>query len=300
MEQQEIDIGSFRLDLARGRLTHEGVEIELKSKALAILGALAQARGAVVTKDALMAQVWPGLVVEENNLQVHVSALRKVLAQDTSGAVHLVTVPAKGYRLLGVNHEGAPPPVAAGPNSQANRPSIAVLPFVHLGEDPAQEYFVDGVVEDIITGLSRVKWLSVVASHSSFAYRMRSADVAQIARELDVRYLLQGSLRRADDRIRISAHLIETAGNTQIWAERFDRRLGDLFALQDEIAVSVVGAIEPGLRRAEVERIRRKRPDTLDAYDLVLRALPYVYRLMPDSSAPAIPLLTKALELDPD
>src|SRR5690349_17202413 len=164
-----------------------------------------------------------------------------------------------------------------------------------MSSDPDQEYFADGVVEDIIAGLSRIKWLLVTGRTSTFAYKGKAVDLRQIGRELGVRYLLQGSVRKADDRVRISAQLVETETGIQVWADRYDRQLKDIFAVQDEIAMHVVGAIEPGLRTIELERIKRKPPENLDAYDLVLRALPFVYSLMPDHSAAAIPLLERAL-----
>lgn len=299
MAQEELVLGEFRFDTVRRLLLRDGQPVEMKSKAISILSVLAAARGAVVTKDELMAQVWPGLVVEENNLQVHVSALRKALAKDASGVVHLMTEAGRGYRLLGVNDAAA---AATSVNAAVARqgPTLAVLPFAYLGDDPAQEYFAEGVIDDIITGLSRVKWLAVVARHSSLVFRGAEADHAVAARELHADYLLHGTFRRSGDRIRLSARLTETAGGTEVWAERYERRIGDVFDLQDDIAGSVLGAVEPGLRRSEVERIRRKRPEDLQAYDLVLRALPHVYKLMPESCTPAIPLLQKALELEPD
>ena len=299
MAQEELVLGVFRLDPERRLLLRDGQPIELKAKAIGILCVLAAARGAVVTKDELMTQVWPGLVVEENNIHVHVSALRKALAKDASGAVHLMTVAGRGYRLLGVNAGAA----AATPVIDAaarQGPTLAVLPFAYLGDDPAQEYFAEGVVDDIITGLSRVRWLAVVARHSSFVFRGAEADLALAARELHADYLLHGTFRRWGDRMRLSARLTETAGGTEVWAERHERRIGDVFDLQDDVAGSVLGAIEPGLRRSEIERIRRKRPEDLQAYDLVLRALPHVYKVMPEGCAPAIPLLRKALDLEPD
>ena len=303
MTPDELRFGKFRLDLRQRRLFGDGAPLELKSRAFDILCVLASARGEVVTKEELMTKVWPGLVVEENNIQVHVSALRKALGEERGSPVHLITIPGRGYRLLGVKEasaRGAPDSGRGGVPARPDRPSIAVLPFQNLSSDPEQAYFADGVVEDIITGLSRVKWLSVIAHNSSFVYKGKAADVRQVGRELAVRYILQGSVRRFADRIRIATQLVEAQSATQVWAERYDRQLGNLFEVQDEIAMSVVGAIEPGLRMVEVERVRRKRPETLDAYDLVLRALPFVYKLMPEASAPAIPLLQKALELEPD
>src|SRR6185437_7971139 len=184
--------------------------------------------------------------------------------------------------------------------ASSDRPSIAVLPFQNMSGDPGQEYFVDGIVEDIITGLSRTKWLFVMARNSSFIYKGRVVDVKQAGRELGVRYVLEGSLRRAGDRVRITCQLIETASGTHVWAERYDRPFGDISALQDEITLSVVGAIEPSLRQAEIERAKRKRPDNLDAFDLFLRALPHAQVAMPGDSEKALSWLHKALELEPD
>jgi adenylate cyclase len=182
--------------------------------------------------------------------------------------------------------------------SLPDKPSIAVLPFQNLSGDPEQEYFADGIVEDIITGLSRIKWLFVIARNSTFTYKGRAVDVKQVGRELGVRYVLEGSVRKAADRVRINGQLIDAATGVHVWAERYDRRLEDIFALQDELTLNVVGAIEPSLREAEIERVKRKRPDNLDAYDLVLRAIPHVYVAMPEEAVKAVPLLEQALVLE--
>lgn len=180
-----------------------------------------------------------------------------------------------------------------------NRPSIAVLPFTNMSGDHEQEYFADGIAEDIITGLSRVKWLFVIARNSSFTYKGRAVDLKQVSSELGVRYVLEGSVRRSGNRVRVTGQLIDAETGAHLWAERYDRPLDDIFAVQDEITINVVGAIEPSLRRAEIDRAKRKRPDNLDAYDFVLKALPLVYTAMPDDSAKAIPLLEQALALEP-
>jgi adenylate cyclase len=181
-----------------------------------------------------------------------------------------------------------------------DRPSVAVLPFINMSGDAEQDYFADGMVEDIITGLSRIKWLFVIARNSSFAYKGRAVDVKQAGRELGVRYILEGSVRRAGSRVRVTGQLVEAETGRHVWAERYDRTLDDVFALQDELTMSVVAAIEPSLRQAEAERVKRKRPENLDAYDLVLRAMPEVYTAMPDGAARALPLLERALALEPD
>jgi adenylate cyclase len=181
-----------------------------------------------------------------------------------------------------------------------DRPSIAVLPFTNMSGDPEQDYFADGMVEDIITGLSRIKWLFVIARNSSFAYKGKAVDVKQAGRELGVRYVLEGSVRKAANRVRVTGQVVEAETGRHVWAERYDRTLDDIFALQDELTMSVVAAIEPSLRQAEVERVKRKRPDSLDAYDFVLRAMPLVYPAMPEGAAEALPLLESALKLAPD
>src|SRR5215813_8552348 len=181
-----------------------------------------------------------------------------------------------------------------------DRPSIAVLPFTNMSGDTEQDYLADGMVEDIITGLARIKWLFVIARNSSFAYKGRSVDVKQAGRELGVRYVLEGSVRKASSRVRVTGQLIEAESGRHVWADRYDRTLDDVFAIQDELTMSVVAAIEPSLRQAEIERVKRKRPDSLDAYDLVLRAIPHVYPAMPDEAAKALPLLERAINMEPN
>jgi adenylate cyclase len=181
-----------------------------------------------------------------------------------------------------------------------DKPSIAVLPFTNLSGDPEQDYFADGMVEDIITGLSRIKWIFVIARNSSFAYRGKAIDVKQVGRELGVRYVLEGSVRKSGNRVRMTAQLIDAGTGTHIWADQYDRALDDIFAVQDELTISVVGVIEPTLRKAEIERARRMRPDSLDAYDLYLRALPFTFTAMPEDADKGLTLLARAIELEPD
>jgi adenylate cyclase len=187
----------------------------------------------------------------------------------------------------------------APPLALPDKPSIAVLPFQNMSSDPEQEYFADGMVEDITTALSRTKWLFVIARNSTFTYKGRSVDIKRVGRELGVRYVLEGSVRKVAGRVRITAQLIEAEAGTHIWAERYDRSFDDIFALLDEITISTVAAIEPSLRQAEIERAKRKRPENLDAYDLVLRATPFADTGMPEGSSQAIPLLERALEREP-
>jgi adenylate cyclase len=204
--------------------------------------------------------------------------------------------PVRVYRVL----IGGTPAVTRAAQAVPDRPSIAVLPFQNLSADSEQEYFADGIVEDIITGLSRIRWLLVIARNSSFTYKGQAVDVKRVGRELGVRYVLGGSVRKFGKRVRVTAQLVEAETGTHLWAERYDRSLDDIFALQDEITLSTVGGIEPSLRAAEIERIKRKRPENLDAYDLVLRALPHVNAAMPEEARIAMPLLERALALEPE
>jgi TolB-like protein/class 3 adenylate cyclase len=216
-----------------------------------------------------------------------------------------IAEPIRVYALeVGLAASAQPTPAApaglATQRSLPEKPSVAVLPFQNMSGDAEQDYFADGMVEDIITGLARMKWLFVIARNSSFAYKGKSVDVKQVGRELGVRYVLEGSVRRVANRVRVTGQLVEAETGRHIWADRYDRTLDDVFALQDELTMSVVAAIEPSLRQAEIERVKRKRPENLDAYDLVLRAIPHVYPAMPDGAAKALPLLERALEMEPD
>ncbi len=299
------EFGPFRLDPNFELLICDGEPIELGRRAVSLLRLLVESAGQPVSKDALIDAAWPGVAVEESNLTVQIAAVRKVL--DGGGSAGWIeTMPRRGYRYVGpaVQIRGA---IATAPPARLDfglelpsGPSIAILPFANLGADPEQDYFADGVVEDIIAGLSRIRWLFVIARNSTLRYRALPIDTQQVRRQLGVRYVLQGSVRKAKDRIRISCQLVDAATETQVWAERYDRRQTDIFALQDEVSLSVVGAIEPSLRRTEAERVRRRRPDSLIDYELVLQSQFDAFSGMPEPSARALVLLERALALEPD
>jgi adenylate cyclase len=205
-----------------------------------------------------------------------------------------IAQPVKVYRVL------LDEKVATSSPALPHKPSIAVLPFQNMSGDPEQEYFADGMVEEIITGLSRIKWLWVISRNSSFIFKNKPVAVKEVAEKLGVRYVLEGGVRKSGNRIRITAQLIDAGTGAHLWAEQYDRLLEDVFALQDEITMRVIGAIEPNLRKVEIDRVKRQRPNNLNAYDLVLRALPFVSAQMPKDVAMAIPLLEDALKLEPD
>jgi adenylate cyclase len=204
-----------------------------------------------------------------------------------------ISEPVRVYRVTGTPRVAVP--ASKGPT---DRPSIAVLPFANLSDDPEQEYFADGMVEDITTALSHFKELFVIARNSSFVYKGRNVDIGQVAKELGVRYVLEGSVRKSGNRLRITGQLIDTATQAHLWADRFDGAQEDVFDLQDKITETVVGIVEPQIRKAEIGRSRRKRPENLDAYDLYLRALPHLYAMQPTDNSRALEFLTQAIELD--
>jgi TolB-like protein/tetratricopeptide (TPR) repeat protein len=293
--------GPFCLDAEAGVLLRGSEPTLLGRRAVALLRALLDGAGMLVSKEALIDAGWEGLAVAENNLTVQIATLRRTLAEQGGAEDWIQTLPRRGYRYAGpAVTRGQTGQVAANPSPfLPDKGSIAVLPFDNLSDDPAQLYFTDGMVDDIVNGLSRIKSLFVTARRSSFAYRGEAMDVPRIGRELGVRYVLEGSVRKDGSRVRVTARLVDVAHGSKIWAERYDSTSDDIFALQDDVAASVVGAVAPSVRRAEIERVRRKRPLNLDAYDLVLRAQTDVDSGMPDQVARALAVLNRAIELEP-
>jgi TolB-like protein/Tfp pilus assembly protein PilF len=303
----------FVLDCGRRELRRGTALVPLEPKVFDFLAYVIQNRDRVVTKDELIQAVWGGRIISDSAVATCISAARSAVS-DHGGQQRLIkTLPRRGLRFVGSvqQRNGAAATLAHISETSSNapsstplihpqRPSIAVLPFQNISSDPEQEYFADGFVEDVISGLARIKWLFVVARNSSFIYKGAPVDVRRVGRELGVRYLLEGSVRKDGPRVRISGQLVEAETGTHIWAERYDRAHADVFALQDELTMSIVGAIEPTLRMVEIERVKRKRPDSLDAYDLLLRALPFSYRHTTEDAAKAIPLLKKAIEFEPE
>jgi TolB-like protein len=295
--------GPFRLDAEAGILFHGAEPIALGRRAVALLALLVEKPGAPVAKEALLEAAWSAQAIEESNLTVQMAAIRRVLEDIAGGACWIETLPRRGYRYIGPAVTAHAADVSVVPAATAltlpEKPSVAVLPFSNLSGDPAQDYFADGMVDDIITGLARIKWLFVIARNSSFAYKGRAVDIRQVGRELGVRYVLEGSVRKSGSSLRVTGQMIDASTGAHVWAERYDRSSNDVFALQDEIALSAVGAIAPSIRRAEIDRVKRKRTDSLDAYDLVLRAQLDVDSGMPAQVTRALDLLDRAIELDP-
>ena len=257
---EPVAFGPFLLNRDNGTLFRDGELIAVGHRGAPAPRRLAEApRSRCVTKAELMDAAWPGTTVEESNLSVQIASLRKLLGPSPDGGEWIVTIPRVGYRFV-----AEPEATALSSRSTARLepviPSLAVLPFQNLSGDPEQDYFADGVVEDIITALSRFKSFAVIARNSSFVYKGRAVDVRQVASELGVRYVLEGSVRRAGDRLRITAQLVEGDTGAHLWADKFDGAVEDVFDVQDRITESVATVVEPHIQSAEIERSRRERP----------------------------------------
>jgi len=291
------------------RELHRGAEaITVAPQVFDLLDYLIRNRERVVSKDDLINAVWDGRVVSDAALTTRLNVARCVIGDSGHEQRLIKTLPRKGFRFIGLVQEldGPESTIATGARAELpqpaltlpDRPSIAVLPFQNMSGDLEQDYFADGIVDDIITALSRFKFLFVIARNSSFTYKGRAVDIKQVGRELGVGYVLEGSVRKVAGKIRIAGQLIDASTGAHVWADRFEGDLSDVFALQDEITVNVISAIRPKLLEAEIEHAVR-RPNDLSAYDLYLRAMPHYYSMTPEGIAEAIRLFTRALEIDP-
>jgi TolB-like protein len=303
------------LDTERRELRRGAKPVAVEPQVFDLLVHLMENRDRVVSKDDLIASVWGGRIVSDSTLTSRINAARRAVGDSGESQKLIRTIARKGLRFIGAVHiqpEGTEParaPVRVSedmrePSRPAlplpDRPAIAVLPFTNMTGDPGQEYFSDGISEDIITALSKLRWFFVIARNSSFIYKGKSVHMKQIAEELGVGYVVEGSVRRGGDRVRITAQLNAAATGSHIWAERYDRELADVFAVQDEITEAIVAAIEPQLYAAENFRASRKPPDSMDAWDLVMRALSHYWRVTRQDNVVAQALLEKAVAIDPN
>ena len=302
------------LDTNRRELRRGSEAVAVEPQVFDLLVHLVENRDRVVSKDDLIASVWGGRIVSDSTLTSRINAARKAVGDSGNEQKLIRTIARKGLRFVGAvqaQTDGAEPAPAGGrpaddgrePPRPAlplpDRPAIAVLPFTNMTGDSGQEYFSDGISEDIITALSKLRWFFVIARNSSFVYKDKPVHMKQIAAELGVGYVVEGSVRRGGDRVRITAQLNDVATGSHLWAERYDRELADVFAVQDEITEAIVAAIEPQLYAAENFRAQRKPPDSLDAWDLVMRALSHYWRVTRQDNVVAQALLEKATAIDP-
>jgi TolB-like protein/cytochrome c-type biogenesis protein CcmH/NrfG len=303
---------NYALDTRLRELRREGELVAMQPQVFDLLVHLLKHRDHVVSRDDLIALVWGGRIVSDSTLDSRINAARNAIGDSGKEQRLIRTIPRKGLRFVGAVDEQAngfhlaaaptepaiertPPPLAL-----PDRPAIAVLPFDNMSGDQDQEYFSDGISEDIITALSKLRWFFVIARNSSFTYKGKAVHIKQVAAELGVRYVVEGSVRRNGDRVRITAQLNDTATGSHVWAEHYDRELVDVFDVQDEITDAIVTAIEPQIYAAENFRSRRKPPNSMDAWDLVMRALSHHWRVTRTDSTAAQALLAQAIEIDPN
>ncbi len=301
MSEKGIPFGRWRLLPRTRTLLADGERVSLGGRAAEILLALIEACGAVVDKEELIRRAWAGRIVEEGNLAVQISALRKAFGAE--GPEIIVTVPGRGYRFGG---QLRPVPAAvafktpAAPAATSTRgPSLAVLPFLTLGESRTHPHIADGIVEDLITALSRIRWFYVLARDSAFTFRGRDVAARDVGRELGVRYVVTGAVRQAAGRVRVNADLIDTVEGVQVWSGRFEDSADDVLALQDRMVASIVAALEPGLRRAELDRLRRRPTELPRAYEAYLRGIAHMHALTRENCAAALAAFEAAIEIDP-
>jgi len=292
----DLQFGSYRLKRAERLLLGPNGPVELSARSFDILALLLERPDQVIGKTELFDTVWPGMVVEENTLQVHISALRKALETGM-----IMTVHGRGYKYAG------PRPVSAQATNDAaeaasekpisHKPSIAVLPFDNMSGDPEQDYFSDGITEDIIAELGKFREFLVIARNSSFRFRGKANDVAEVAKKLGVQYVVEGSVRKIGNRVRVTVQLIDASSAAHVWGEHYDRELTDIFAIQDEITQMIAARLARQARTAIASHARARPTDNMSAYDLYLRALQLAATY--DTVDKAEPFLRQAVKLDP-
>jgi TolB-like protein len=293
----------YALDADRRELMRGTVPVSVEPQVFDLLLYLIRNRERVVSREDLLASVWQGRIVSESALSTRINAARCVLDDDGERQRLIKTLPRRGLRFVGDVREepnGSTRTAVEPPANIVGRASIAVLPFANLSSDPEQDYFADGIVEDIITALSRNRAFFVIARNSSFTYKGRGVDIKQVGRELGVRYVLEGSVRKLGGRVRVTAQLIEAATGHHLWARKFDAEIADIFGLQDQIVTRVIGAIAPRLEQAEIERAKQRTTEDLAAYDLYLRGLASWNRWTREEHANALQLFYAAMEKDTD
>jgi len=296
---------NYVLDSDRRELRSADGAISVQPQVFDLLEYLIRNRDRVVSKDDLIADIWGGRIVSESALTTRLNAARTAIGDSGAKQRLIKTLPRKGVRFVGEVQEKVP--VSAPRVSDAKpafsppqRPAIAILPFTNMSGDPEQDYFGDGIADDIITALSYWRWLFVIARNSTFAYRGRDVDVRRVGAELGVHYVLEGSVRRSADRVRITVQLVETGSGAHLWASRYDRALDDLFKVQDDITATISATVEPEIGASERDRSRRKPPESLGAWDLFQRGMWHLLRQNFQDSAEAEGFFQRSIALDPN
>jgi TolB-like protein/DNA-binding winged helix-turn-helix (wHTH) protein/tetratricopeptide (TPR) repeat protein len=316
----DFRFSNFEIDLARRELRRAGAVVHLEPQVFDLLVHLVRHRDRMVSKDELFEVIWEGRAVSEAALSSRISAARHALGDSGNDQTYIRTMYRRGFRFVGEADEGGagavPAASAVGAGGQRpalhighdtgkllplpDKPSIAVLPFQNMSNDPDQEYFADGLTEDIITGLSRQRWFFVIARNSTFAFKGQAVDVRSVAAQLGVRYVLEGSVRRAANRVRVTGQLVDGLNGNHLWAEKYDRELADIFDVQDDITNRVIGSVAPHIVAAEAARSQKKLPHSIDAWDFVIQALPHMWRMSTSEYRLAEELLQRAIAIDPN
>ena len=294
--------GHSAFDVRRGVLLVDGAERRLRPKSFALLRFMVENAGRLLDRDEIMRVVWPEVIVTDDSITQCIKEIRRAIDDNESRIVR--TIPKRGYMFVA---EIPPDPSAAAEAPVArtsapplpDKPSIAVLPFQNMSGDPEQEYFADGMVEEITTAVSRIRWLFVIARSSSFVYKGHAVDIRQVSRELGVRYVLEGSVRKSGTRVRVTAQLIDAVGGTHLWADRYDREINDIFAVQDDIAATVAAIIEPTLTEAEQQRALRKPPERLDIWETWQRGMWHFHKFGAAGNKTAQQYFRQTIDLDP-
>ena len=288
----------FTLDTESLELKDGGDLVEVEPQVFSLLACLIENSDRVVTKDEIIEQVWDGRIVSDGALNSRINSARRAVGDDGKTQAVIKTFPRRGFRFI-ANVDGDNKSVPESVTS-TDKPSIAVLPFDNLSGDPEQEYFSDGITEDIITALSRLRWLSVIARNSTFSFKGQSSDIREISRVLDARYILEGSVRRAGDRLRISTQLIDGEIGNHLWAERYDRNLQDIFEVQDEVTANVAASVQSELALTEQRRARAIPPENLDAWEAYQRGAALQSEWTAKSLTASREYFERAMELDPN
>jgi TolB-like protein len=310
---------NYEIDVARHELRRAGKIVPIEPQVFDLLVHLIRNRNRIVSREELIDAVWKGRVISEATLSSRVSAVRRAIGDNGDDQLFVRTLHKRGFRFVARVEDSAPCETLATDravitNIPENRPadnvvsalvlpdkpSIAVLPFQNRSGDSIQEYFADGLTEDIITGLSRQRWFFVIARNSSFAFKDDLVDVRKVASELGVRYVLEGSVRKACGQVRVTAQLIDASKGVNLWADRYDRDLANIFELQDEITNRVIGLVGSQIIVAEAARVQRKQPQNIEAWDLVMQALPHMWRMSVEEQRLAQEFLRRAIALDPE
>lgn len=316
----DFSFANFEIDVAQHELRRKGEIVPIEPQVFDLIVHLVRNCNRIVGKEELIDVVWQSRAISEATLSSRVSAARRAIGDNGDDQLFIRTHHKRGFRFVGrvensvrpsdalaLNHARRLPAVGNSAKDQQDttlalpdKPSIAVLPFENMSGDPEQEYLADGLSEDIITGLSRQRWFFVIARNSSFAFKGETVDVRKVARELGVRYVLEGSVRKAASRVRVTAQLIDASKGVHLWADRYDRELANIFELQDEITNKVIDSVGPQIIVAEAARVRRKPPQNIDAWDMVMQALPRMWHMSTEEQRHAQDLLQQAIALDPE